>query len=131
MNDLADRPPRGMADGDTLTIGERKLTWLDAPHLPHAWECGYLADVDNHTLFCGDLFTQPGADGEALTEHDILAPSESFRKMMDYYSHTSRARSLIDKLASTEPRTLACMHGSAWRGDGAKLLRSLGGVLDG
>jgi hypothetical protein len=28
-------------------------------------------------------------------------------------------------LAATHPRTLGCMHGSAWRGDGAALLRAL------
>jgi flavorubredoxin len=130
MNDLADRAPRAMADGETLAIGKRTLTWIDAPHLPHAWECGFLADVANQTLFCGDLFTQPGADTEPLTESDILGPSEAFRRAMDYYSHTKHAAALIEKLAATRPRTLACMHGSAWRGDGAKLLRALGAELD-
>jgi flavorubredoxin len=130
VNDLADREARGLTDGETITIGKRTLTWLDAPHLPHGWECGYLADVKSHTLFCGDLFTQPGADHEPLTEGDILTPSEAFRQKMDYHSHTKRARSLIEKLAATQPRTLACMHGSAWRGDGAKLLRALGDALD-
>lgn len=130
VNDIADREARGMADGETIAIGKRTLTWLDAPHLPHGWECGYLADVPGHTLFCGDLFTQPGADHEPLTEGDVLEPSEAFRREMDYYSHTKRVRPLIEKLAETQPQTLACMHGSAWRGDGAKLLRALADVLD-
>ena len=130
ITDLADRAPRAMADGETIAIGRRTLTWLDAPHLPHAWECGFLADVANATLFCGDLFTQPGADTAPLTEGDILAPSEAFRKAMDYYSHTKNAAPLLEKLAATNPRTLACMHGSAWRGDGAKLLRALGEALE-
>ena len=130
MNDLADRSPRAMADGETLAIGERTLTWLDAPHLPHAWECGFVADIANATLLCGDLFTQPGADTEPLTEGDILAPSEAFRKAMDYYSHTKHVRPLIEKLAATKPRTLACMHGSAWRGDGTKLLHALREALE-
>jgi hypothetical protein len=34
-------------------------------------------------------------------------------------------RSLLEKLAATEPTTLACMHGSSWKGDGGKLLRTL------
>jgi hypothetical protein len=75
---------------------------------------------------CGDLFTQPGADTPPLVESDVLGPSEAFRARMDYFSHTTRARSIVDKLAATEPRTLACMHGSAWTGDGATLLRALG-----
>jgi flavorubredoxin len=129
MSDLVDREVRGVADGETFTIGKHQLRWLDAPHLPHGWDCGFLADVTTSTLFCGDLFTQPGADHEPLVEGDILGPSEQFRKAMDYYSHTSATGPLIEKLAGTRPRTLACMHGSAWRGDGAKLLRALGEAL--
>jgi flavorubredoxin len=131
VNDVATREARALADGERLTIGKRTVTWIDTPHLPHAWECGLLADVDNRVLFSGDLFTQPGADHEPLTEKDILEPSEAFRKAMDYFSHTKRLRPLIEKLAKLEPRTLACMHGSAWRGDVAKLLRALADALDG
>ena len=129
MTDLADREPRGMGDGETIAIGRRTLTWLNAPHVPHGWDCGYLADLTSHTLFCGDLFTQPGADHAPVTEGDILGPSEGFRAAMDYYAHAKGARPILEKLAATEPRTLACMHGSAWRGDGAKLLRALSDAL--
>src|SRR5262245_10707923 len=37
MNDLADRPPRPLADGESLSLGRKSVTWLDAPHVPHAW----------------------------------------------------------------------------------------------
>jgi hypothetical protein len=77
------------------------------------------------TLMCGDLFTQPGANHPAITEADILGPSEAFRRQLDYFSHTKHARELIGKLSAAEPRTLACMHGSAWQGDGARLLNAL------
>lgn len=129
MSDLADREPRPLADTETMTIGKKTLRWLDAPHFPHAWECGYLFDETSRTLFCGDLFTQPGAEHPALTEADILGPSEQFRHRMDYYSHTANASTLVAKLAATQPRTLACMHGAAWRGEGDKLLRALGEAL--
>jgi len=81
------------------------------------------------TLLCGDLFTQPGDDLPALTESDILGPSEAFRHRMDYFSHTKKARDILERLASAKPQTLACMHGSAWRGDGEKLLVALADVL--
>ncbi len=130
VSDQADRPPVALADGATLLLGTHTLRWLDAPHLPHGWETGYLFDETTSTLFCGDLFTQPGAGGEALTESDILGPSEEFRAAMDYFSATKNAPALIAKLAATQPSTLACMHGSAWRGDGAALLTALGHALD-
>jgi len=129
VNDLADRAPRALADEERLPLGRHTVRWLDTPHLPHAWECGFLTEEHTSTLFCGDLFTQPGADLPPMTESDILGPSEAFRHQMDYFSHTKNARELLEKLASTNPITLACMHGSAWRGDGAQLLRALGDML--
>lgn len=129
INDLADRPPRTIADGETLSLGKHSVRWFDAPHLPHAWECGFLIEERTRTLLCGDLFTQAGADHPAITESDILGPSEAFRHEMDYYSHTKNARAMLERLASTGPTTLACMHGSAWHGDGAMLLRALGNAL--
>jgi len=35
----------------------------------------------------------------------------------------------LERLAMTEPTTLACMHGSVWKGDGATLLRALSDEL--
>ena len=129
ISDLADRPPRPLADGETLSLGKHLVRWFDTPHLPHSWECGYLMEESTRTLLCGDLFTQGGADNPAVTESDILGPSEAFRRQMDYFSHTKNAAEMIERLASAAPTTLACMHGSAWRGDGAALLRALSDSL--
>lgn len=123
--DLADRPPQALADGETLSLGKHSVRWLDTPHLPHAWDCGLLMEESTRTLLCSDLFTQGGEGQPAITESDILAPSETFRAKIDYFSHTRNARMMLERLASTEPATLACMHGSAWHGDGATLLRAL------
>lgn len=129
IEDLADRPPRPLRDGEVLSLGKHSVQWFDTPHLPHAWECGFLMEERTKTLLCGDLFTQGGADLPAVTESDILGPSEVFRHQMDYFSHTKYARDMLERLASTGPTTLACMHGSAWRGDGSKLLRALADAL--
>ncbi len=129
IQDLADRPPRVIRDGEVLSLGQHAVQWIDAPHLPHAWECGFLMEKASRSLLCGDLFTQPGIGAAPVTETDILEPSELFRRQMDYYSHTKNVNVLIEKLAVHEPTTLACMHGSAWKGEGAALLRELGRVL--
>jgi flavorubredoxin len=131
IGDLADRPPIALADGETRNLGKHQVRWLDAPHLPHGWECGYLFEETTATLFCGDLFTQPGPGEEPLTESDILGPSEAFRKAMEYYAHSPETGALLAKLAATRPRRLACMHGSAWQGDGAALLTELARRLAG
>jgi len=130
VSDLADRAPHALGDGDVLSLGRHRLRWLDTPHLPHGWESGLMFDDTSRTLLCGDLFTQGGNGKEALTENDILGPSEGFRDVMDYYAHAPNTRAMLERLAEQSPTTLACMHGSAWRGDGAALLRALAGSLE-
>ena len=82
-------------------------------------------DDTTRTLLCGDLFTQGGEGKDALVESDILGPSEDFRGAMDYYAHAPDTSIMLEHLAKQSPTTLACMHGSAWHGDGAMLLREL------
>lgn len=130
VSDIADRPPRGLVDGETLQTGRRTLRWVDAPHVPHAMECGYLFDETDGTLLCGDLFAQPGHDVPALTDSatDIWEPSEVMRQGFPYAALSNGSR-ILDRLAGLEPRLLACMHGSSYRGDGAALLRRLRDAL--
>ena len=129
IGDMADRPPRTLADREELVLGNHTIRWFDTPHVPHGWECGLMMDTRTQTFFCGDLFTQPGKGEKALVDDDILGPSEAFRHQMDYYAHAPHTAAMLDGLAQQSPRTLACMHGSAWQGDGASLLRQLAGAL--
>lgn len=129
-NDFADRMGRGLADSEEMSIGSRTLQWIYTPHVPHGWDCGVLFDKTNGTLFSGDLFTQGGSKHAPTTESDILGPSELFRKPMDYFAHARGAGAILEKLAALNPKLLACMHGSAYRGDGAKMIRSLKAVLE-
>lgn len=123
--DFSDRPVMALAENAPLKLGQHSLRWFDAPHVPHGWECGYLSDDTVKALLCGDLFTQPGSDHPALTRGDILEASEAMRARTDYYAHGPNTGAVLEKLAATEPRILACMHGAAWEGDGASLLREL------
>lgn len=129
VEDFADRPPRALADEETLSIGKHEMQWFDAPHVPHGWDCGFMLEKSTRTLLCGDLFTQGGDDHPPVIETDILGPSEAFRQQMDYFSHAPDAGDQLERLARTEPVTLACMHGSSWRGDGAGLIRALAAGL--
>ncbi len=125
VDDVADRKARALGDGETLALGRHSVRWLDAPHVPHGWECGFLFEEATRTLLCGDLFTQGGAEHEPVTESDVLEPSEAFRGAMDYWAHAASTGATLERLASLAPATLACMHGAAWRGDGGALLRAL------
>jgi flavorubredoxin len=125
VNDVADRAPRALADGEILRTGRHAFKWMDAPHVPHGWENGFMMELETKTMLSGDLFTMNESIDGAITERDILGPSEDFRGVMDYYAHAPQTAATLEKLAREQPTTFACMHGSAWRGDGASLLRAL------
>jgi flavorubredoxin len=125
VDDIALRPAQALADGEELSLGTHVVRWIDTPHLPHGWECGHLFETTSKTLFCGDLFTQGGHEHEPLIAGDILNPSEEMRSKLDYFSQTKQVQELMEKLAINSPQVLGCMHGSAWQGDGASLLRQL------
>src|SRR3954447_3495640 len=120
LDDFAVRPARGLRDGEEFSIGSHRLQWLSTPHVPHGLGCGALHDHSTATLMYGDLFTQPGATPPPVTESEILSASEGMRGMMDYYAHAAGTSVILERLASLVPR---CLHASAYRGDGAALLR--------
>ncbi len=124
LNDLADRPPRDLADGEVIDLGGKRVRHIDTPHVPHGWEARVLFEETTGTLLCGDLFTQTG-NGPATTEADIVGPSIDTEAMFCYTSSTSRLVATARKLADLAPTTLACMHGSSFCGDGGAALRDL------
>jgi flavorubredoxin len=125
VNDLSDRAPRPMHDGELLELGRRRFRWLDAPHVPHGWDNGYFFETTTETLLCGDLFTQGGTGNAPLADAEALKASEAFRQAFDYYAHAPHTVATLERLAALEPDLLACMHGSAHRGDGSALLGHL------
>src|SRR3954447_6325765 len=94
ISDLADRPPRVLANGELLSLGKHSVRWFDTPHVPHSWECGFMNEESTSALFCGDLFAQSGADHAPVTQSDILGPSEAFRRQLDYFSHAKNVRAI-------------------------------------
>jgi flavorubredoxin len=130
LNDYAARPARGFQDGEEFSTGSRRMQWLYTPHVPHGWDCGVLFDGSTRTLLCGDLFTQPGSNLPPVTESEVLTASEGMRGMMEYYAHAAGTAGILGRLAGLSPTTLACQHGSAYRGDGAELLRELATRLE-
>jgi flavorubredoxin len=129
MNDLADRPPRPLADGEELSLGKRSVRWVDTPHLPHGWESGLMFDTATRTLLCGDLFTAGGADVPPLSTSDVLGPALAMHAAVPYLVQGPHVRPLLEKLSRLEPRFLALMHGSSHQGDGGQALRALADAL--
>ncbi len=124
LGDLADRPPRPLADGERIDLGGRTVRWIDTPHVPHGWEAGLMFDETHRTLFCGDLLTH-GGNGPAITEADITGPACAMEDMFHAMTMAPATAATLRALADLAPTTLALMHGSSFRGDGAAALRRL------
>lgn len=123
LNDLADRPPRAVADGERITNGRRRIRFIATPHVPHGWESGVIFEETASILFCGDLFTQLGT--EAMTESDLVAAAVEAEDMFHATSLGPATAPTIRRLADLHPRLLALMHGPAFRGDGGAALHRL------
>jgi len=130
LNDLADRAPRPLADGEVIDIGGRRLRYLDTPHVPHGWDAGVVYEETTGTLLCGDLFTHVG-DTPASTEDDILEPAMAAEQMFGATSLTAVTGPTLRRLAALKPRSLALMHGASYRGNGEAMLSGLAEFYEG
>ena len=124
VDDLADRPPRRLADGEVIEVGERRLRHIDTPHVPHGWDAGVLFEETTGTLLCGDLFTAFGPS-PAVTEADVVGPALQAEDLFGATCLTPGTAPAIRSLAELEPRTMALMHGPAVTGDCGQALRDL------
>jgi flavorubredoxin len=129
LNDLADRPPRPMADGEVLDLGGKRIRHIDTPHVPHAWEARVLYEETTGTLLCGDLFTHLG-NGPAITTTDIVAPAMEAEAIFRSTSLAPDTAVVMRRLADLAPRTLALMHGSSYNGDSGRALRDLASAYE-
>jgi flavorubredoxin len=129
LNDLADRPPAPLADGQVLELGRHRVRHIDTPHVPHAWEARVLYEETTGTLLCGDLFTQLG-DGPAMTDNDIVEPASAAEDVFGATCLTPGTGPTIRRLAGLNPTTLAVMHGSCFSGDGNGALLALADDYD-
>src|SRR5688572_2107301 len=57
LDDLCDRPPRPLADGEVIDLGGKRVRHIDTPHIPHGWEARVLLEETTGTPLCGDLLT--------------------------------------------------------------------------
>jgi flavorubredoxin len=128
LNDLADRPPRALADGEVLDLGGKRVRHLDTPHVPHGWEARVLFEETTGTLLCGDLFTQVGK--KVTTEDDIVEPAGFAEDLFKASSLAPSSGATVRRLADLAPTTLALMHGPSFSGDCAGALKALADDYD-
>lgn len=134
VNDFADRPARPLKDDEVLETGKHRLRFISTPHVPHCWDAGLFFDEGERTLMCSDLFFHPG-DPEPVAESDVVGRAQASiveglsGPMANDMPYTPYTDATLRRLAALQPRTLALMHGSTFRGDGAKAILDLARVL--
>jgi len=130
LNDMADRAPRVLEDGEVIDLGGgKRVRYIDTPHTPHGWDAGVVYEESTGTLLCGDLFTQLG-DGPALTQGDVVGPAIMAEDLFQYSGLNPNMGTTIRSLAKLSPRTLALMHGPSFAGDGRAALLALAAEYD-
>jgi flavorubredoxin len=131
LNDLADRPPHALAEGEVLELGGRRVRLLNTPHVPHNWEAIVLFEEQTGTLLCGDIFSSMGR-GPALVREDPVERAMAAEEL--FPGGTALAvttPATLRRLAALEPRRLAIMHGSSFEGRGRAALESLASAYEG
>jgi flavorubredoxin len=129
VDDLADRPPRPLRDGEVLEIGSKRMRRIETPHVPHGWDAGLFYEESTSTLLCGDLFTAIGSSA-AVTEHEIVGPALAAEDVFGATCLTPTTGPTMRRLADLEPRTLGLMHGPSYAGDCSRALRDLAEAYD-
>jgi flavorubredoxin len=124
INDMADRPPRQLQDGEVIDLGGKRVRHFDTPHVVHNWEARVLYEETTNTLLCGDAGSMAG-DGPAVTEDDIVEPALETEDLFQASSLTPALEPTMRKLAELQPTTLAIMHGPSYSGNGGAMLNAL------
>ena len=129
LNDMCDRPPRPLADGEVLDLGGARVRAIATPHVPHGWEAQVLYEETTGTLLCGDLFSHVGAP-PPITTDDVVGPALAAEAMFKASSLAPGTGAVLRSLGDLGPTTLAIMHGSSFQGDGRQALHDLAAGYD-
>jgi flavorubredoxin len=129
IEDMADRPPRMMKDGEVIDIGGKRIRYIDTPHVPHGWDAGVIFEETTQTLFCSDLFAHFG-DPAPLTTSEIVGPAMAGTNATYSTSLGPTTAPTIRRLAELRPAMLAVMHGSSFSGNAAAQLDGLADAYD-
>lgn len=129
LNDLADRPPVDIGDGEVRDLGGKRVRHLDTPHVPHGWDARVLYEEATETLLCGDLFTMLG-ETPATTDGDIVDPALAAEDAFGATCLTPTTGATVRGLTDLEATTLALMHGPAFTGNTTEALNALAADYD-
>jgi len=126
LPDFASRPPRPIADGDSVAMGRHSLRFITTPYV-HQWDSMLAFDDATGTLFSSDLFIEAG-DGPAIADDDRSDAMLGLYGEIGLLPSRAHLDMALDKIEALHPRTLACHHGSVKGGHVDTYIAALRGL---
>jgi flavorubredoxin len=101
----------GHSDGEVIDLGERKLRFLETPHVHH-WDSMMLFEEATKSVFPSDLFIQPG-DQPPVVKEDLGGMMCGFYREVGIFAHEEPVRHVVDRLEALDPDWIHGMHGGS------------------
>src|SRR3954447_6633808 len=102
LNDLCDRPPRALGEGEVIDLGGKRVRQISTPHVPHGWEAQVLFEETTGTLLCGDLFTHTGPTA-AMTSADVVGPAMAAEALFRATALAPHTAATVRSLGDLQP----------------------------
>ncbi len=119
FGDIAGMKLQTVCDGETLDIGNRKLTFITAP-MVHWPEVMVTYDPKTKTLFSADAFGTFGALGGNLFADELNFEAEWLPDARRYYANIigkygAQVQTLLKKAEALDIAYICPLHGPVWR----------------
>ena len=104
-------PVRGLRDGDTITLGQHVLRFLETPHVHH-WDSMMVFEETTRSLFPADLFIQPDEQPAIVRENLGQEMCHLYRETGIFAAPEPVLR-VVDRLEQLDPHWIHPMHGGS------------------
>jgi flavorubredoxin len=101
----------GHRDGDTMELGERKLRFIETPHVHH-WDSMMVFEETTGSLFPADLYIQWGDQPPIVRENLGKGMCQGYRESGNFAASEPVLR-VVDRIEKLDPQWIHPMHGGA------------------
>jgi flavorubredoxin len=104
-------PVRGFRDGDTTDLGERKLRFIETPHVHH-WDSMMVFEETTGSLFSSDLYIQWG-DQPAIVRENLGREMCLGYRESGIFAASEPVLRVVDRIEKLDPQWVHPMHGGS------------------
>ena len=104
-------PVQGFRDGEVIDLGERKLRFLETPHVHH-WDSMMVFEETTKSLFPADLYIQPG-DQPPVVREDLGREMCGFYQEVGIFAAEEPVRRVVYRIQELDLLWIHPMHGGS------------------